>query len=329
MGLAPNILSGLLTGGAAAAAISNIASSRSTPNFTVTFDTNVSFVSGVIGVIYQTSAISGHAALWRQNVVGAAVNQSITIDYTLDGIADSDTIYYEPYANLDPLDAPGTRIYGAGGSIAPSSSLITVVGSGVVAGSPDGNNVTTGVYNTTGANFIVVAVSHATGAAIAVTDNKGNGNATLKVGVSTASVDCDLFYWQNPTVGAGHTFSIASTGAFQSICVLAFANVAVPATDPGIDSGNSATGTSVGVGPVTPSANNGLLITAVGTDASRAASLAVNGGFTIAGNQDFGGGLHYGCALAYLIQTTAAAAGPTWSWTGSCFATAAIGGFKK
>ncbi len=51
---------------------------------------------------------------------------------------------------------------------------------------------------------------------------------------------------------------------------------------------------------------------------------SINGGFAIAGIGNYVPGSNYMAALAYLIQTTAAAANPSWSWATNANAGATI-----
>jgi hypothetical protein len=57
--------------------------------------------------------------------------------------------------------------------------------------------------------------------------------------------------------------------------------------------------------------------------------VAINSGFTIVEEIPLVGGQHFGLRMAYLIQATAAAVNPTWSWTsGAATVSASIASFK-
>lgn len=174
-----------------------------------------------------------------------------------------------------------------------------------------GTSATTSAINTTGANFIAVSLSDAGTA----TDNMGNTYTYLTTHTGSAP-SFRLAYCENPTVGSGHTFT--TTGSFPCICVAVFSGVATGSFD---QQTGSATGSP---GAITPSFNNELLVTGCGLNSATAAT--INGGFTITDNAPYTPGQNYGGALAYLIQTTATVANPTWA-TGAV-ANSAMASFK-
>jgi RHS repeat-associated protein len=75
--------------------------------------------------------------------------------------------------------------------------------------------------DTTGATFIIAAVSYNTGLTPTITDSKGNTWTPLTASTVTGTVSERLYYAANPVVGTGYTFSNTATSNFSSICVAA------------------------------------------------------------------------------------------------------------
>lgn len=190
---------------------------------------------------------------------------------------------------------------------------------------------TSSAIDTTGANLLVVAYSHVAGATPTLSDSKGNTWSSVAVSVGGADWDLRLYYSVPSSVGSGHTFTVAAGGAEvqASVSVQAWAGAATTPLDQ-TNNNYAGTGsdTSVQPGSVTPSEANELVVTALenrfdSSDSSR----SINSGFTISGqsgNHDNSASL----ALAYLVQTSAAAVNPTWSWSSGGTANAVIGTFK-
>lgn len=182
---------------------------------------------------------------------------------------------------------------------------------------------TTSAIDTTGANLLVVCFSYYTaGADPSVTDSKGNTYTKLtprEGGVAGALI----YYCQGGTVGAGHTFSCDASSANRMISVMAFSGVA--ASPLGLQSGATSGGaTSIAPGSVTP-AQDGELIVAMAA-LRDGGTVSVNDGFTIANQVPYDANI--GIAAAYKVQTTAAAANPSFSWASSVYCSAALATFK-
>jgi hypothetical protein len=138
----------------------------------------------------------------------------------------------------------------------------------------------------------------------------------------TSDWDLQFYYVKNPTVGTGHTFSIAGNDRYTSYNILAFSGTDTAET---ADQQNGAVGSSpIQPGSVTPSTNNQVVVTAV---VGPQTSVTVNSGFTEVIDGDGGGWWKIG--VAYLIQTTATAVNPTWTASGTgTNMVAAIASFK-
>lgn len=154
-----------------------------------------------------------------------------------------------------------------------------------------------------------------------VSDSKGNTWTSL-TDQTRNNYHNRLFYVANPTVGTAHTFS--NGGAFPGLAVASFSGVKV--TTP-FDQENGATSgtTPISTGSVTPSENNELVVAGLGFEPTSVSS--INGGFTIAATSINSGGV--GASLAYLVQTTAAAANPAWTTAGNGDLEATIATFKS
>jgi hypothetical protein len=74
-------------------------------------------------------------------------------------------------------------------------------------------------------------------------------------------------------------------------------------------------------------ANNEFLIIAA-LNYDQGSSLTLNGGFTISNSIDHSGSNYFVSGMAYLVQSTAAAVDPTFTWTGFGDPSAVIASYK-
>jgi len=195
-----------------------------------------------------------------------------------------------------------------------------------VASTGTNTSTVTGSINTTGANLIVLVNALDTGTMTTPTDSKGNVYNALTASVVGTDDQVRLFYLFNPIVGTGHTFTQAAN--YGMLGALAVSGAVTNPFDQQNGATNAAT-VSLATGSITPSESSELIIGGWLVGGTNSAH-SVGGGFTIGTNNDFNGtnGVRYGGTLAYLIQTTATAANPTLSWTGSVPAAARIASFK-
>ncbi len=164
--------------------------------------------------------------------------------------------------------------------------------------------------DTTGATLLVIVQSAVSGMS-APSDSKGN--TWTKLTEQGGSGVTAIYYAANPTVGTGHTFTQGGTAGSLAVAAFSGALTVAPFDQ---QSGAAWDGSSPdAAGSVTPSENNELVIAGAGSSFT---GPSIDGGFTIAQYTDFVGGTNYGSALAYLIQTTATAANPSWTTTGGC-----------
>jgi hypothetical protein len=185
----------------------------------------------------------------------------------------------------------------------------------VGARSTDSNGITSSAIDTTGATLIVINLATALAASGTISDSKGNTwTALTQVVDDFADRWAQLYYCESPTVGSGHTFSVSGSATFPSLGVAAFSGTAASSS---FDVQNHATNgfsSSVTTGSVTPSVANELVIAAMSYD-DNASTPTIGSSFTITDTTVPTGFGTTGQGLAYLVETTATAQNPTWSWT--------------
>lgn len=173
----------------------------------------------------------------------------------------------------------------------------SVIASAAAAGTTSG-------IDTTGADLLVAVVG---AESPTISDSKGNTWTGLTLQSSTGS--SKIFYCLTPTVGSGHTFDPGVS--YRAVAVLAASGADA------YEAENGAIGTTpLSTGSLTPSVDD-CLVVAAGGYGHDANTFGIGGGFTIAASRDGVTGVSYGALIAYLIQTTAAAANPSISWSGS------------
>lgn len=163
---------------------------------------------------------------------------------------------------------------------------------------------TSTAIDTTGATLIVLAVATSQ-VGITVTDSQSNKWFGIQPVTASGTQNFTFFFCVNPTTNASHTFTL-SAGNFPSFCVAAFSG-SVGAFTP--ITTNAVNASTMLMPSITPSLDNALIVT--GLCGPNPDTESINGSFTIT---DQGGGTNgQRVALAYLIQTSAAAAAPTWT----------------
>lgn len=174
----------------------------------------------------------------------------------------------------------------------------------------EGNSTaTTSAIDTTGADLIVCVIGYdLVGDVTAdVTDSASNTWSVAGIGSTTTTRTASIFFCQAPTTSATHTFTM--TGMFVSIAVLAFSGVCGRVDAITRNIGSSVT--SLAPGSITPTLDGELLVT--GLCLPTTATASIDAGFTI--SDQVGGTTGQFVGAAYLIQTSAAAANPSWSFS--------------
>jgi hypothetical protein len=201
--------------------------------------------------------------------------------------------------------------------------------SGVTTANAGTGGGASGAINTTGAGLLIL-VSHyyfpATG--FSVSDSKGGNTWTRLTSNAGTVTGCDIWYCVPTNVGTGHTASITGSNMYAAITFAAFANGAASPLDQqsGVSGGPSTTVTS---SSITPLFSNELVIAAVSASVSGTTISSPTGGFTlVAPTVPPASGSNMGGGVAYLIQTTAAAAAPQWTLSGASEWSATMASFK-
>lgn len=189
-----------------------------------------------------------------------------------------------------------------------------------------GGGTTSGINTTDCDLFVIVVGFYSASPITSVSDSKGNSWSSLTLYNSSAYA-IRIYYCKPTSVDTSHTFTVSGTTIYASFGVLAFKNTAQSSVvDVENGTGTIATGSSRQPGSVTPSQNNSLIITGIVYDGIN--SFSIDSSFTVEQQLSYIGGTRMGFGVAYLIQSTAAAVNPTWSWTGSYSTNANIAVFK-
>lgn len=172
---------------------------------------------------------------------------------------------------------------------------------------------TTPGINTSGSTLITLVVtSYSVNAAPTVSDNKGNTWNARTVITAGAGCRCRIYDCLNPTVGTGHTFTVAGTTTYSIVQVLAWSGANTTSSFDQENGAGAASGTSLSAGSVTPSENNELIVTGE-TLGGASAGETVASPMTLQNYTAFSSGNNMGSAIGYEIQTTATARNPSWS----------------
>ncbi len=179
--------------------------------------------------------------------------------------------------------------------------------------------------DTTGATLLAIhgsSFSSITG----VSDSKGNTWVPLTEQNQAGSRFSRLWYAENPTVGAGHTFTVAGSLIFSYMVAASFSGVATSSPFD-VENGDDVAGVSaIQPGSVTPSEDDELFVTGM-CSASGNGTPAIDSSFSVIASQIFVGGTSMAGGMAYKVQTSAGAENPTWSWVDANNAAAIIAVF--
>jgi hypothetical protein len=187
---------------------------------------------------------------------------------------------------------------------------------------------TTTALDTTGANLLVVSVAYYTGfgGAPVVSDSKSNTWSGLTAR-GPGNTKQRFFYAKNATAGAAHTFTVTGGTIYPSAIILAVAGADPTAPFDGENGGGSASSAGpLTTGSLTPSVANCLIVSGFASD--NVTNPAVSAGLTLTTSAYVGGGGQAG-ATGLLVQTTAAAINPSWSWSGTQPVGIAVAAFKS
>ncbi len=164
-------------------------------------------------------------------------------------------------------------------------------------------------------------------------DSKSNTWTLLRTDTTASLVRLALFYAENPTVGAGHTFQTVNNAGgaavYPALGVLAFSGTPSSSTDDGSSNSQAtASGVTLATGTCSPTTATNLLVSGLTNSASPGSTPTLDSGFTVHEFVDYALGQHFPLTIASLSQSTAIAQDPTWSWTTLGIAIANIAAFK-
>lgn len=192
-----------------------------------------------------------------------------------------------------------------------------------IAGSTDGTSITTSAIDTTGASLIVLWAAYAHGATAVVSDSNSNSWTGLTEWVGD-DPNFRLYHCSNPSVGAGHTFTLnAGAASLPSVGVIAFSGLANASMDQenGFTSGSGhGVNAESDIGSITPSDNGALIVVGHVDNTAFGNPVASNDGGiltrvdTISLNDPFGTPDHYSLATWWGVQPTAAAINVHINW---------------
>jgi hypothetical protein len=239
-----------------------------------------------------------------------AVNQS-NASYAPGTLNAGTTYYWQIVARNANGSTSGPIWTFTAGSGSPASQPYALIAHRVDSLGPNGG--TGGALDTTGSDiiFVLEAYSDSSGAGT-LTDSKGNTWSQLTKQGTGGSGATVLWYAKNAIVGTGHRFTITGNNTYSAIAVAAFSGSDL--TSPfDVQSGHSLSNSPTDQpGSVTPGAANALVITGL---EFTSAPVSVDSGVTILDQAPMAGGLFFGVALGYTIQTVAAPINPTWRQT--------------
>jgi hypothetical protein len=222
---------------------------------------------------------------------------------------------------------------------APASANYAMVSTcHIAAASSGGNAVTTNPgVDCSGVDLLVLTISYYTGTGHTSSPSDSSSNTWLTAKSQTQSTcpgSTAIYYVQNPSVTASQTFTASATGGltYPSIQVQGFTG----STGTPLDVTNSATsgGSNVATkqpGSITPGQNGELVVSDVlwcPNGSGSGTTVSIDSGFTITDQNSYSPNNAEGGALAYIVQTTAAAVNPTWTFSTSSFVATAIASFK-
>ncbi len=167
------------------------------------------------------------------------------------------------------------------------------------------------------------------GTVAAPTDSKSN--TWVRAAFTVSSNVTSYIYYACASTGAfatdvAHTFSDnPAAGNYPSVYVQAWSGSHSSPLDQAICSALSTAVTSVQAGSITPTQDGELIFALFGLDGV-ISSAAIDSGFTETDFNASNAGA-FGGSNAYLIQGTAAAVNPTWTWASATHAQATIASF--
>jgi hypothetical protein len=190
---------------------------------------------------------------------------------------------------------------------------------------------TSGSYDTTGSDLFVVTMTTVGGAGTFTpvnADNKGN-TYTARGSTYYPFTQVTVLYVANPSCGSGTIFDFTQvvSGSYPGV-IVSWWSGSKPSTPYDVENSNTGVGvTSLATGSITPSQDGDLLIASADIDDGAVTGIGIDSGFSTVAFSPWDGNKE-GTCQAYLVQGSAAAINPTWSWTTAQNANVSITAFK-
>jgi hypothetical protein len=232
------------------------------------------------------------------------------------------------YTRRDVIRAAG-GVLAAGMFVRPAqAATFSLLASATPAAPYGGSNAVSPAVDSTGADLVLYIQTYRPGTTnnITGTDSKGNAAAAWhSVGpytLGTNGAGVILWYLQGGSVGTGHTITTNGSNGFGTAFLYAFSGSAATP----LDQNNGATAAATSVSPsLTPTQTNELVIAVFCSDPSSIGTCTNSqSGMTLLNAVNSVQFTSWGGAVAYQIQTSAAAVSPTFSATGAARNLAAL-----
>ena len=194
----------------------------------------------------------------------------------------------------------------------PMQAAISLLASGEGVAGGSGESVTSDM-DSTGASLIVVGVTGIGLSFTDITDSATNTWTELTNVEGGGNADAFMSYVVSPTTSATHNFTFTEANSFATIGALVFGGANTSQTPVESDATHT-TAASAQAGSVTPGDDNSVIVQLL-SQGGTISSLAIDSSYILELERNWSSGVNMGLAMAYLIQGTAAATNPTWSWT--------------
>ena len=180
-----------------------------------------------------------------------------------------------------------------------------------------------GPIDMTGATLIVAVITDYSGQGPSVlTDNQTNTYIALTARIQGTPRN-RMLYVENPTISATQTFSIDGTNSYVVLCVAGFSGTATSSVKDQ-DAGNIGTASTISTTSITPAEDNELVVAGLSTSV---ASSTVDAAYTEITDSNYSP--FFSAAMAYQIQTSAAATDATFTVGSGAENAATIASFKS
>jgi len=260
-----------------------------------------------------------------QTVTISTTTPLAVLCYTTDGTTPTESLnlcsggttstYSTPIsvATTQTVKAIGT-LAGYTDSAVGSATYTISVGPTVIASVCAGgqNGATSAAINTTGATLLVGVPSGLGGSAVALTDNKGNGSATIAGNSynSGSNITPLIQYWLTPTVGSGHTFTYSAGSSYEGFCVYAVSGVTGVSDNNFTANAITTNTTTCQAGSITPGSGTHIVF-ASAYDNTTGETPAIGSSYTLPLFLPQSAGNYVGTGAGYLV--TGSATNPQWS----------------